>query len=97
MKREKGKGKKRKYSGIISLLLVGILLAAALVFYWDSLEDIVSGIQALSIHEIIVCCLLAGGFFFIQGAVMQGVVWLSGSTYPFWESIKVAYCCDFTA
>ena len=58
MKSEKGKGKKRKYSGIISLLL-----AAALVFYWDSLEDIVSGIQALSIHEIIVCCLLAGNLY----------------------------------
>ena len=64
MKREKGKGKKRKYSGIISLLLVGILLAAALVFYRDSLEDIVSGIQALSFYEIAICCLFAGGFFF---------------------------------
>ncbi len=94
MKREKGKGKKREYSGIISLLLVGLLLAAALVFYWDSLEDIVSGIQALSFGEIVVCCLLAGGFFFMEGAVMQGVVRLSGSVYPLWESIEVAYCCE---
>lgn len=95
MNREKGKGKKRKYSGIISLLLVGLLLAAALVFYRDSLEDIVSGIQALSFREIVVCCLLAGGFFFMEGAVMQGVIRLSGSDYPLGESIKVAYCCEF--
>ncbi len=95
MKREKGKGKKRKYSGIISLLLVGLLLAAALVFYRDSLEDIVSGIQALFFCEIVICCLLAGVFFFMEGSVMQGVVRLSGSAYPLWESIKVAYCCEF--
>ncbi len=95
MKREKGKGKKSKYSGMISLLLVGILLAAALVFYWDSLEDIISGIRALSFYEIVICCLLAGGFFFMEGAVMQGVVRLSGNAYPLWESIKVAYCCEF--
>ena len=95
MNREKGKGKKRKYSGIISLLLVGLLLAAALVFYRDSLEDIVSGIQAFSFREIVVCCLLAGGFFFMEGAVMQGVIRLSGSDCPLGESIKVAYCCEF--
>ena len=95
MKREKGKGKKRKYSGMISLLLVGLLLAAALVFYRDSLEDIVSGIRALSFREIVVCGLFAGGFFFMEGAVMQGVVRLSGSAYPLGESIKVAYCCEF--
>ena len=95
MKREKGKGKKRKYSGMISLLLVGLLLAAALVFYRDSLEDIVSGIRALSFREIVVCGLFAGGFFFMEGAVMQGVIRLSGSDCPLGESIKVAYCCEF--
>lgn len=95
MKREREKGKKSKYSGMISLLLVGILLAAALVFYWDSLEDIVNGIQALAFYEIAVCCLFAGSFFFMEGAVMQGMVRLSGSAYLLWESIKVAYCCEF--
>lgn len=95
MEVKKDNGKKRTYKGLISLLLVGILLAAALFFYRDSLEEILKGIQALSFWDIAVCCLLAGGFFFMEGVVMKGVVRLSGSEYPLKEAIRVAYCCEF--
>ena len=80
---------------VIGLLLAIVLLAAALLFYKDSLWDILQGIRALSPGDVAVCSLLGILFYILEGTIITGITRQLYPAYPWGAGVGTAFCCEF--
>ncbi len=72
-----------------------LLVLISLIFYKDSFREIWEGIRQVKAGELLVCLLLAGTGYLLEGMTifrMMGAVIPSPSL---WEGVFIAYVCEF--
>ena len=89
------KTKKSHKKVILKWIILLVLLGMALYFYRNSLQEILEGIQALSVRQLLISCLIAMVFFLTEGYIVYYMAHPIEASYSWTKGIRVAYLCEF--
>lgn len=71
------------------------LFALAVMFYKDSINEIILGIKELSICQILVSSLISSLFFILEGHIIYSMAHPYEVSYRWKKGIRTAYLCEF--
>lgn len=80
---------------VVKWLILLAMLALALYFYKDSMQEILSGIKALSAVQLSVSLLCGTGFFLTEGFIVFYMVHPFADNYRWHKGIITALICEF--